>query len=127
MFSEGMVEFCLLVVFHNHGGQIYSPRRLNVSKNCRLVPPSLVRLKHRVKQKSANRNGHSKENQEQENTAEMQHDEHVKVKTVHRVHFGLIIANILIHLDIDIALFLQYFLFSGCNLTDLRIFEDPTN
>ena len=86
MFSEGMVEFCLLVSFHDHGGQICSPR-LNVSENCLgLLPPPLVRLKHCVKYEGADRNGHSKEYQEQENGAEIQHDEHVNVKTVHRVH-----------------------------------------
>ena len=86
MFSEGMVEFCLLVSFHDDCGQICSPC-LNVSENCLgLLSPSLVRLKHRVKYEGANRNGNSKENQEQENGAEIQHDEHVNIKTVHRVH-----------------------------------------
>ena len=97
MYSNGMKKFCLFVSFHNDSCQICSsPCFLNFSKNC-LVSPPLVSFKHRVKYVSANRNGHSKEYQEQENTAEMHHEEHVKVKAIHDIHGGLIIANILIH------------------------------
>ena len=123
MYSDGMQKFCLHVSFHNDCSQIGSPSCLLNFPKKSLVSPPLVRFKHGVKYVSAYRNGHSKENQEQENTAEMHHEEHVKVEAVHHIHGGLIIASILIHPDIDIAPLLHSFLFRSCNLTNRSMFQ----